>query len=135
MKILTRSLSALMLGLSLCGAPILPAHAAPVKGAKPAANPQVEEGKRFVASLKLTDAQKAKMGAIMQAQGAQMRAIRDNPKLSDADKMTKMRAIAQAGEAKINAVMTPDQRKKAAAYKARMMARFKAAQKNARKPR
>ncbi len=67
---------------------------------------------RVMQELGLTDAQKAKMKSIMEAQKPQMMALRNDTKLSRDQKMTKMRAISAAQIKKILAVLTPAQRKK-----------------------
>lgn len=67
---------------------------------------------RMTQELGLTDAQKAKMKGIMEAQRPQMMALRDDTKLSREQKMTKMRAMNAAQMKKIVAILTPAQRQK-----------------------
>ena len=133
MKTPFHALSALMLGLSLCGGLLTVAHAAPASG-NPQARPDALKGKnkgergggmRMMKDLNLTDAQKAKLKPIMEATRDQMKAMRDDTKTAPKDKMAKMKAMRAANEKKINAILTPDQRKKMAAMKAQRMAQRK----------
>jgi len=68
--------------------------------------------------LNLTDAQKAKIKPIMENAMQQMKALRDNDKLTREQKRDKMRAIHQATQAKINPILTAAQRQQLAQMKA-----------------
>ena len=119
---------ALMLGLSLCGGLLTSAHAAPGKDGK--AGQAGKEGRggmrggnmKMMRALNLTDAQKAKLKPIMEAQRDKMMAMRDDTTLDRKAKMTKMKAMRAETEKKVNAILTPDQRKKMADMKAKMKA-------------
>ena len=134
MKTTTRALSALMLGLSLCGGLLTTAHAAPA-GGNPQARPDAlkgknkgergERGMKMMAELNLTDAQKAKLKPIMEATRAQMKAMREDTTMSREDKMAKMKAMRATNETKINAILTPTQQKKLAELKAARKAQGK----------
>ncbi len=73
---------------------------------------------RMAQELGLTDAQKAKIKAILQTQMPQMKALRENKTLTPEQKMTKMRALRMAQMKKMEAILTPAQRKKVAAMRA-----------------
>ncbi len=120
---------ALMLGLSLCGGLLTTsAHAAPGangKAGKPGPNGRDGMrggGMRMMKDLNLTDAQKAKLKPIMEAQRNAMKAMRADTTTDPKAKMAKMKAMRAANEKKINAILTPDQQKKMAAMKAKMQA-------------
>ena len=67
---------------------------------------------RMAKELGLTDAQKAKMRAIMQAQRPRMKALRENQSLTGDQKMSKMREMRAARMKQMAAILTPVQRKK-----------------------
>ena len=67
---------------------------------------------RMAKEMGLTDAQKAKVKTIMEAQRPQMMALRSNTSLSDDQRRAKMRTMMTAQNKKIAAVLTPAQRKK-----------------------
>ena len=119
---------ALMLGLSLCGGLLNSAHAAPGQAGK--AGKAGKDGRggmrggpmKMMKELNLTDAQKAKIKPIMEAQRDKMKAMREDTSLDRKAKTTKMKAMRDDMDKKINAILTPDQRKKWAAMKAKMKA-------------
>ncbi len=127
-------LSALMLGLSLCGGLLNSAHAAPADGAaKPGKAGKAGKrgdgkgqrggmGMKMMQELDLTDAQKAKLKPIMEAQRDQMKAMREDTTTAPADKRTKMKAMRAEVEKKANAILTSDQKKKLTDMKAKMKA-------------
>ncbi len=119
---------ALMLGLSLCGGLLTSsAHAAP--GAKGKAGKAGKKGKdgmrggmKMMQELNLTDAQKAQLKPIMEAQRDQMKAMREDTTLDRKAKMTKMKAMRADMETQVNAILTPDQQTKLAELKAKAKA-------------
>lgn len=123
-------IGALMLGLSLCGGLLNSAQAAPGKDGKAgkAGKPgQRGEGRRggsmkMMQELNLTDAQKAKLKPIMEAQRDKMKTLREDTTMDRAAKMTKMKAMREEMEKKVDAILTSDQRKKFAEMKAKMKA-------------
>ena len=71
-------------------------------------------GDRFMEMLQtldLTDAQKAEIRKIMQAQAEKTRIIRES-NLSDAEKRAKVQALSQETRRRVLAVLTPEQRQK-----------------------
>jgi Spy/CpxP family protein refolding chaperone len=67
---------------------------------------------RLAEQLNLTDDQKPKVKAILGDQMEQMRDLWQDPSLSREDRMAKMKAIREATDAKLKAVLTVDQFKK-----------------------
>lgn len=119
---------ALMLGLSLCGGLLTSAaHAAPgaTDGKTEKGQRGMRGGMRMMKELNLTDAQKAKLKPIMEAQRAQMMKLRDDTTLDRKAKMTRMKAMRGEAEKKVDAILTADQRKKLVAMKAKMKAERK----------
>ena len=115
--------SALMLGLSLCGGLLTSAHAAPAGAAKPAKPAKASKGEKHggmkaMVSLNLTDAQKARLKPIMEAQKEQMKALRADTTMSHKDKKAKMKALRASTQSQANAILTPDQQKKLAQIRA-----------------
>ena len=132
MKTLLRATGALMLGLSLCGGlSNAPVYAAPTKAAaKPAAKPAANGKKKapnpmFVA-ISPTPDQKKKIGAIYKDQKTKIGALKADTRLSDADKKTKIKAVRKANIDKVNALLTPDQKKKFEAFRKKVAADNKA---------
>ena len=114
---------ALMLGLSLCGGLLTSsAHAAPGKDGKPGKMGKHGGGMKMMQTLNLTDAQKAKLKPIMEAQRDKMKAMREDTTLDPKAKKAKMKAMRGDMEKQVNAILTPDQRKKLTAMKAKMKA-------------
>ena len=68
-------------------------------------------GGRWLDQLNLTPAQKTKVDAIMKKQGEQMRAV-FNSKMTDEQKRAKWKAISDANNKQIRALLTPAQQKK-----------------------
>lgn len=71
--------------------------------------------------LNLTDEQKAKVKPILEAQGKQMHAIRDDSSLSQDQKHEKMMQLHETTHSQINGILTPDQQKKFAQLKEQHM--------------
>ena len=80
---------------------------------------------RMMKDLNLTDAQKAKVKAIMEVSQPKMKALRDNKALADKDRRTQMMKIRKDDMVKINAILTPDQRTKLAAAQKEMREKMK----------
>ena len=138
MKTSSRALSALMLGLSLCGGFVTTtAHAAPAKpAAKGAAKPGAAKKKApnpMFKAVGATPDQQKKIGAIQTAQRKQVKALQADKKLSAADKKKKVAAARKAGNDKVMALMTADQKKKFAAFRKEMAAKNKAKAATAKK--
>jgi len=75
--------------------------------------PSVEDHvKLLTEKLDLTADQQAKAKTILEDQRQQMDAIRKDDSLSREDKMSKMRALRQASQAKLREILTDDQKKK-----------------------
>ena len=117
---------ALMLGLSLGGGLATTAHAAPgAKDGKAGKNGMRGGGMKVMKELNLTDAQKAKLKPIMQAQRDKMMAMRADTTTDRKAKMAKMKAMRAETEKKVNAILTPAQQKQLADIKAKMKAERK----------
>lgn len=71
--------------------------------------------------LNLTDEQKAKVKPILEDQEKQMHAIRNDSSLSQDQKHEKMMQLHETSHSQINAILTPDQRKKFAQLKEQHM--------------
>jgi len=71
-----------------------------------------ERLQRLSDALNLSDEQKAKLKPILQDQVDQLRAVRDDASLTAEQKKTKAKQIHEAGKAKINEILTPEQREK-----------------------
>lgn len=123
-----------MLGLSLCGGLLTSSvHAAPGANGKAGKNGKDGMrggGMRMMKELNLTDAQKAKLKPIMEAQRDQMKAMREDTTLDGKAKKAKMKAMRASMEKQVNAILTPDQQKKMADMKAKMKAERAAAGKD-----
>lgn len=140
MKTPFRAAGALMLGLSLCGGLLTTVQAAPAKGAKAGKAAKTAgtaakgdragrgEGRRgdgamrMMQELNLTDAQKAQLKPIMEAQRTAMMALRDDTTLTPEAKRAKLKQMRDDNETKINAILTADQKTKLAALKEKMKA-------------
>ena len=122
---------ALMLGLSLCGGLLTnAAHAAPdapkgKTGKNGMRGGMRGGGMRMMKELNLTDAQKARLKPIMEAQRDEMKQLREDTSLDRKAKMARMKTMRDATEKKIDAILTADQRKKLVAVKAKMKAERK----------
>jgi protein CpxP len=75
--------------------------------------------------LNLTDDQKSKLKPILEGEGKEMRAVREDTSLSQEQKHDKMKQIHDATHSQINDILTPDQQKKFAALKEQHMAHQK----------
>jgi len=67
--------------------------------------------------LNLTDDQKAKVRPILEDEGKQMKAVREDSSLSQEQKHDKMRQIHEAAHSQINELLTPEQQQKFAQLK------------------
>jgi len=67
---------------------------------------------RLSEALTLTDDQKAKIKPILEAQYKERTAISENQSLSQEDRGAKMRELNTSTQAKVKAVLTPEQQKK-----------------------
>ncbi len=67
---------------------------------------------RMTKDLNLTDAQKVKIKAMMDASMTQMKAMRGNTSLTPDQKKAKMKTMREANMKKMNAILTPAQRTK-----------------------
>jgi protein CpxP len=97
--------------------------------AKPAHPPVGAEGRRpgmqdrltkITEELKLTDDQKQKWEAIFKDQSEKAKEIRANTALSGEEKMAKAKEIRDASDAKIKALLTPEQQEKWKAFREKM---------------
>ena len=82
-------------------------------------------GIKMMKELNLTDAQKAKLKPIMQAQRDKMMAMRADTTTDRKTKMAKMKAMRAETEKKVNAILTPAQQKQLADIQAKMKAERK----------
>jgi periplasmic protein CpxP/Spy len=72
--------------------------------------------------LNLTDEQKTKLKPILEDEGKQMHALRDDTSLTQDQKHEKMKQLHETTDSKINDILTPDQQKKFADLKAQQKA-------------
>ena len=70
--------------------------------------------------LNLTDDQTAQIRSIFEGQRAKAEAVRTNTALAPQDRRAQMMAIHEDGEAKVHAVLTPEQKMKYDAMETRM---------------
>lgn len=106
----TIRIAAAALAAGLLSAGLVPARAAKAP-AKPAAKPQATQ------SFTLTKAQQEKLAALSKKARAEAEAVQKG-KGTDAEKRTKLMAIAKKYDAQELQVLTPDQRKKVLAVRA-----------------
>ena len=81
--------------------------------------------RRMAQELGLTEAQKAKLQAMMKQTGDKRRAIRENKSLSPDQRRAQMKALRTSSEARMKAILTPAQRTKLAAMQAKMEQRMR----------
>ena len=62
--------------------------------------------------LNLTDDQKAKLKPLLEDQAQQMKAVHDDPTLSQEQKLAKMKSVHESLHEQINAMLTPEQQAK-----------------------
>ncbi len=125
---------ALLLSLSLCGGLLTVAQAAPAKGtakpaaksAKPAANGKKPQMQRMFEAINASPALQKTIRAGAKTLRDQVKAIQTNPKLSDTDKKTKVKAARQTMDNKMKALMSADQKTKLTAFRKQMAAENKA---------
>ena len=67
---------------------------------------------RLTQALELTGDQQEKIKPILEAESAQMQTLRDDPALSQPDRMTKMKEIREHTASQINPILNADQQKK-----------------------
>ena len=72
--------------------------------------------------LSLTDEQKAKLKPILEDEGKQMRAVREDTSLSQEQKHAKMKQLHETSDSQINDILTPEQQKKFVELKAQQKA-------------
>jgi len=88
------------------------APAAPAKREHPGRGDRLHHRMKMLSErLKLTDDQKAKLAPILQSEGDQLKAIRDDASLTREQKRDKARAVQQASKPQIRALLTPEQQK------------------------
>jgi DNA polymerase/3'-5' exonuclease PolX len=71
-------------------------------------------------TLELSGDQQEKIKPILEAEAAQMQTLRDDPALSQQDRMAKMKEIREHTASQINPILNPDQQKKYAEMTSRM---------------
>jgi periplasmic protein CpxP/Spy len=72
--------------------------------------------------LSLTEEQKAKLKPILEDEGKQMRAVREDTSLTQDQRREKMKQLHETTDSKINDILTPEQQKKFADLKAQQKA-------------
>jgi len=76
----------------------------------PAGRPNMrEQSEKMFTAIKATDAQKEQLKPILKERTEQMRAMRQDTALSPEDKKTKRKEIFEAADAKVKAVLSPEQ--------------------------
>ena len=75
---------------------------------------------RMTQALELTGDQQEKIKPILEAESAQMQTLRDDPALSQQDRMAKMKEIREHTASQINPILNADQQKKYAEMTSRM---------------
>jgi hypothetical protein len=75
---------------------------------------------RMTQTLELSGDQQEKIKPILEAEAAQMQTLRDDPALSQQDRMAKMKEIREHTASQINPILNPDQQKKYAEMTSRM---------------
>lgn len=100
-----------------------PAVGSGTKGA-PKGGPQGRGGMGFYEKLNLTPAQKTKIEAIFKAMRTKSEALR-NQKLTEDQRRQKFMALRTETQNKVNAVLTPAQRKQLEAMRKKMMEDWK----------
>ena len=81
--------------------------------------------------LSLTDDQRAKLKPIIADRQQQMLALRDDKTMPGREKLKKIKAVMDATDSRINAVLTPDQQKQYAAFEAEQKEKIKERHKEA----
>ncbi len=116
----------------LCAAPVFAQTAPPNPPTAPDAPPPPPDGggprrggperrlEMLQQQLNLTSDQMTQAHAIFAAERTRMEALRSNSALAPEDRRTQMMAIHQDGDAKLRAILTPDQVTKYDAMQARM---------------
>jgi len=90
-----------------------PQTSAPAQGRATSTVASPEAYLQFLSEkLSLTDDQKAKLKPILEDQAQQMKAVRDDPSLSQDQKRAKMKGIHESFHDQINGVLTPEQQTK-----------------------
>ena len=75
---------------------------------------------RMTQALELTGDQQETIKPILEAESAQMQTLRDDPALSQQDRMAKMKEIREHTASQINPILNADQQKKYAEMTSRM---------------
>ncbi len=89
---------------------------------------------QMMAELNLTDAQKAQLTPILEAQRTKMSAIFNDTTLSREQKAAKMQSLRAAVEPELSKILTPEQLQKWNAKRNQMRARFQNKMNPAKKP-
>lgn len=79
---------------------------------------------RMTEQLNLTEAQQARIKPILEEEGKQLKALRDDTSLTRDQKRDKFREISMATFANIDAVLTPEQQKKHAELREKALKRW-----------
>lgn len=97
-------------------------------GAQAQAQTQMHQGQHasrlewLSKELNLTDEQKTKLKPILEDEGKQMHALREDTSLTQDQRQEKMKQLHETIDSKINDILTPDQQKKFAELKAQQKA-------------
>ena len=81
--------------------------------------------RRMAQELGLTTAQKTRLEALAKEGDAKRRAIRENKSLSEEQRRSQMKALRTSSMTRMNAILTPAQRTKMAAMRAKMEQRMR----------
>jgi len=84
-------------------------------------NPMRMQNEQMMKDLNLTDVQKEQMKKNMQEMRAKMEDLRNNTTLSEDDKRTQMKSLRDEQKAKMDALLTPEQKEKWEAARKKMM--------------
>ena len=75
---------------------------------------------KLATELNLSDDQKTQLKPILEEEGSQMKALRDDSSLSRKDRMQKMQTIVSDSRSKMDPILNDDQKKKLADMKSEM---------------
>lgn len=126
-----RSNEILVVAVALAAAVFLPNvnaaqdKAPPAEGRRGDPAQQERRGQRMAEELGLSADQKAQIKAINQSYRPQLDALRDDQALSREQRREKAKALNQEREAKVDAILTPEQRTKAQAMREKARERMK----------
>lgn len=109
----THRLTALVLGgLLLCAPSALAQAKNPARNAqrpKAEAGARVEQQKKLVEDLKLTEEQKPQYKTLLQEEAKQRKELRENTALTPQERRTKAKEIRETTTAKVKKLLTPEQ--------------------------